>query len=143
MAAPVHSGNHAPLRGPLQGDAHIDLLARRGGEPLDHHIVGPGGECSADPVAVLVGPVHFGFAGLEIEGAEIVTSRIAVFGRSRCMRNAGTVRCGSVSCLIGAVIHVLESERHGFAVFAGQHHLPHLGKDVRDLGSFAVASSRA
>ena len=44
------------------------------------------------------------------------------------------VRCGSVSCLIGTFIHVLESERHGFAVFSRQHHLPHLRKDVRDVG---------
>ena len=42
------------------------------------------------------------------------------------------VRCGSVSCLMGPV-HALECERHGFAVFPIQHHLPHLRKDVRDL----------
>src|ERR1017187_718922 len=45
----------------------------------------------------------------------------------------GEVRVGIL--LDRAVVYMLESERHGFAVFSGQHHLPHLGKDVGDLGS--------
>ena len=47
-------------------------------------------------------------------------------------RRDGEVRQGVL--LDRAVVHALESERHGFAVLSGQHHLPHLRKNVRDLG---------
>ena len=133
VVAPSHPVAHAPLRGLLQRDSDIDGLTRRSGEPLDHDVVRAGSECLTSPVAALVRPGDFYFTVLEIDGAEIVLDRRG-FRKIKLHqeRRDCEVRLGIL--LDGAFIHALDSKRHGFGVFAVQHHLPHLRKDVRDVG---------
>ena len=123
-----------PPRGLLQRDSDIHRLSFRGGEPLDHDVVGPGGEGLTKPVAALIAPVNLHLTALEIDRAEIVLDRRGfrkIKTHQEC-RDCG-VRLGIP--LDGALLHFLESEFHGFAVFPVQHHLPHLREYVRDLGS--------
>ena len=79
---------------------------------------------------------------LEIDGAEIVFDRRG-FRKIKLHQECrnGAVRLGIL--LDGAFIHALDGERHRFAVFPVQHHLPHLRKNVRDLGSLQRAASTA
>ena len=134
MAAPVHPGNHAPIRGLLQCNPHIHGLTRRSSEPLNYGVVRPRCENLPNPVAALIGPMHLRLSRLEIEGAEIIPD-LCRFGKIELheKRRDCEVRLGVL--LDRAVIHVLESERHGYAVFSGQHQLPHLRKNIGDVWS--------
>jgi hypothetical protein len=87
------------------------------------------------PVAVLVGPGDLHLTVLEIDGTEIVPDRRG-FRKIKLHQECrnGAVRLGIL--LDGTFIHVLDCEIHGFAMSPVQHHLPHLRKDVRDLGGF-------
>ena len=71
-ALPLRAFRPADL---CQRDSDIHRLSSRGGEPLDHDVVGPGREGPTKPVAALVAPVHLHLAALEIDGAQIVLDR--------------------------------------------------------------------
>ena len=131
--APVHPGTHAPLRRLLQRESDIHRLTFRRSEPLDDDVVGPGSESLTKPVAVFVSPDDLYLAVLEIDSAQIVPDRRG-FRKIELHQECrdGEVRLGIL--LDRAFIHVLKSESNGFAVFPIQRHLPHLRKNVRDVG---------
>ena len=100
---------------------------------LDHEVVGPGGKSLTNPLTTLICPVNLHLRALEINRAEIIFDRRAF----RILKTHGEPRASAESHSTpwdGVCVPFLVGECRCVVVFAVQQHLPHLRKNIRDVG---------
>ena len=117
---------------PLHADLHVQRLPRRCYEPLHHHVVGPGREELACPLAAGVRPVHLELGALEIGGAQVVRDG---FGTRRLdPHREGQATEPAHARGHGRLAPFGDGEPGGVLVLPVENELSHLRKHARDVG---------